>query len=684
MDRYIGKWLDNRYELLEVIGTGGMAIVYKAMCHRLNRYVAVKILKEEYARDDEFRRRFHDESQAVAMLSHPNIVSVYDVSRFGETEYIVMELIDGITLKEYMKMNGPLPWKEALFFSEQIAKALSHAHNRGIIHRDIKPHNIMLLRDGTIKVADFGIARLMMQKQASLTQEALGSVHYVSPEQAKGGRIDSRSDIYSLGVVMYEMLTGKLPFEGDTPISVAIQHINAIPLYPREIDDSIPESMEAITMKAMNPSLSKRYASADELFEDLEKVKSNPNIAFDYNFKDNRQSSGEENEETLKLNSAAILRETSSDRQKASAKDKKEAQRFDGSADANDPDESAKDSRKRTRMAPSIIIAAFIVLIFFGGAMFLIWSLINPAGNAPPSTLKAPDLVGKLYSEVITDEEYQDYNIVEGERQYSEKMAAGVIISQDPKAGDQLLNKNTKITVVISRGSQATNMIDVVGKEYRQAEIELAKANIYYRETYEKSNDTPEGFIIRTDPAAGVLISPDETVVLVISQGKDAKQVVVPSVVGKTEEEARAAIEKAGLIVGIVTPVPSAKPGGQVLVQSIAADTKVDEKTSIDLQISLENEETEPVETGTPPSSETKTPEEETKPVIKTANITINIPATADDVKVTVKLNSVTVHEQTYPGNKGSITVKLTGSGSGFVSVFFNNVLKYEQVVYFQ
>ena len=261
MENYIGRLLDHRYEILEVIGTGGMAVVYKARCHRLNRLVAIKILKDELSEDAEFRRRFHAESQAVAMLSHPNIVNVYDVSHSDNVDYIVMELIDGITLKQYMEQKGVLNWREALHFATQIAKALEHAHSRGIIHRDIKPHNIMILKDGSVKVADFGIARVS-SAQSTLTREALGSVHYISPEQAKGGRIDFRSDLYSLGVVMYEMLTGHPPYDGETPVSVAIQHINAKAIPPRVLNPQIPEGLEQITMHAMAANLDERYESA--------------------------------------------------------------------------------------------------------------------------------------------------------------------------------------------------------------------------------------------------------------------------------------------------------------------------------------------------------------------------------------------------------------------------------------
>ena len=281
MDQYIGRLLDNRYEILEILGTGGMAVVYKARCHRLNRLVAIKILKDEFARDEEFRRRFHAEGEAVAMLSHPNIVQIFDVSTSESANFIVMELIDGISLKQYMEKKGILNWKETLHFSMQIAKGLEHAHSRGIVHRDIKPHNVMVLKNGSVKVMDFGIARVM-NKSNTLTKEALGSVHYISPEQAKGGHTDNRSDLYSLSVVMYEMMAGRPPYDGESAVAVAIQHINGGAPAPSVFNPNIPAGLEQVIMKGMALEIRDRYVSATEMLQDMEEFRKNPGIQFDH------------------------------------------------------------------------------------------------------------------------------------------------------------------------------------------------------------------------------------------------------------------------------------------------------------------------------------------------------------------------------------------------------------------
>ncbi|MEG1620468.1 MAG: protein kinase, partial [Oscillospiraceae bacterium] len=286
MDRYTGKKLDGRYEILELIGVGGMANVYRARDVVDGKIVAVKILKSEFAENEEFLRRFKNESRAIAMLSHDNIVKVYDVSFTEKVHFIVMEFIDGITLKEYIAQQGKLSWKEATYYTMQILRALSHAHDNGIVHRDIKPQNVMLLSDGTIKITDFGIARFARSETKTLTDRAIGSVHYISPEQASGAVIDQRTDLYSVGVVLFEMVTGTLPFDADTPISVALKQIQAVPKRPRELNPEIPEGLEEIVMRAMQKAPSKRYQTAAEMLKDFEEFKKNPSVSFQYDYLD--------------------------------------------------------------------------------------------------------------------------------------------------------------------------------------------------------------------------------------------------------------------------------------------------------------------------------------------------------------------------------------------------------------
>ena len=468
MDQYIGKMLDNRYEILEVIGTGGMAVVYKARCHRLNRLVAIKILRDDLAQDAEFRRRFHDESQAVAMLSHPNIMAVYDVSKSSDLEYIVMELLDGITLKQYMQKKGePLSWKEALHFITQIMKALSHAHGRGIIHRDIKPQNIMVLRDGSIKVADFGIARLASAAQSTLTQEALGSVHYISPEQARGSRIDARSDIYSAGVVLYEMLTGRLPYEGDSPVSVAIQHINSIPLAPRELNPDIPEALEAITMKAMASNVEQRYLSADAMLADLEEFRKNPNINFEYTPADLfTGDAGDEPTQVIETTGRQRIYHTP-----PPAHSRPVGPRED------EPEEDDDDFRGRRRgrsrdhgssLAAPMAVAAIMILIV-GIGVFLWMTFFSDIFNPAVQEHKVPDLRGKTLEEIAKLPEVESgvFSIVEGDTILSDEYPAGQVVKQSPEAEKTVKGNSFTITVNISAGEDSILMPGVVNKELR-------------------------------------------------------------------------------------------------------------------------------------------------------------------------------------------------------------------------
>ena len=571
MDRFIGRMLDGRYEILEIIGVGGMAVVFKAKCHRLNRYVAIKILKDEYMADDELRRQFHDESQAVAMLSHPNIMAVYDVSKTEELEYIVMEMIDGITLKEYLERRGPLSSKEVTIFSTQIAKALEHAHSREIIHRDIKPQNIMLLRDGTLKVADFGIAHVANSQTDRAKGEAIGSVHYVSPEQAKGSDIDNRADLYSFGVVMYEMLTGRLPFEGETPVEVALQHIRSIPLFPSELVEGIPETLERITMKAMNPHLSRRYASATEILNDLEAFRNDSNFKIDLP-ESTPLTSGEDTalDATRKFaNPSQTVQEMLDERNRDEHDNEDESKGFSG----------------------TLIFSLIAVLLFFVGAIYFVVSVINPFGGNEEQKLLAPNLLNKVYQEIKDDPLYADYVLVEGEMIYDDTVPAGTIISQSPAPG-RSVGADKKITLTISRGAKSMTLGTYAGWDTRQVKIILDRNNIPYVLVEEYSEEVEKSLVIRTEPEAGTSVTAETTVTIFVSKGRELLQVVVPNVIGMTESEAIDAFLSVGLLIGDIVPVESAYPVGQVIFQEIPADSLVLEDTAINIQISKGSEQT--------------------------------------------------------------------------------------------
>ena len=570
-DKYVGRILDNRYEILELIGTGGMALVYKARCHRLNRMVAIKILKEDLAGDEEFQRRFYTESQAVAMLSHPNIVAVYDVSRAGNTEYIVMELIEGITLKQYINKKGLLNWKEALHFATQITKALSHAHSRGIIHRDIKPHNIMILKDGSVKVADFGIARLLTVSH-TLTQEALGSVHYISPEQAKGGHVDARSDIYSVGVVMYEMLTSRLPFVGDSAVSVAIQHISAIPLMPRDINPDIPVGLENITMHAMEPDLNMRFTTAEEMLGDLEEFRKNPSIVFNYALSEpeSRLSSQPDglSETRIVPRSASIDKAQAPTVQRAAPqqiqrvtsnnqKSPPEAQRAPGRSDAvpqQRAERSAPPVKGKARHKPdlthdeyraaktrasstSTLIGIFAVLVFLVIVGSFMWNFflrdIFP-GNQQREQITMPSFVNRRFEDIITNTDYTDVFNFSPTEEYSNYVSAGLIISQNPVPERQvsapLPGGRISVQVAVSLGSPPpTLMPDLVGRHWGVARNELINRNLNLDiEAIQVASNEQPGLVIETIPPAGEILARGHTVILRYSGGPDIPMVLVP------------------------------------------------------------------------------------------------------------------------------------------------------------
>lgn len=567
MDQYIGKMLDDRYEILELIGSGGMANVYKARCHRLNRLVAIKILKSDLADNADFRRRFHDESQAVAQLSHANIVSVYDVSTNPDREYIVMELIDGITLKQYMERRGRMDWRESLHFITQIMRGLSHAHSRGIIHRDIKPQNIMVLRDGSVKVADFGIACLANQGQ-TLTQEALGSVHYISPEQARGDRIDARSDIYSAGVVLYEMLTGRLPFEGDSAVSVAIQHLSSVPLAPRDIDPSIPEPLELICMKAMNSDPNKRYASADAMIEDLEKFRRDPSVDMDY-IRQELTAPAADTEPTMPLPTAQVA--------SAVKKHTGELRR-----EREEEEEPPRRDKKSIAIIAGIFAAAVLLVVLL---FKLILGDFGPAGSN--KSYPVPDIRGKTVEEAQEMEGVKDIFLIEVQgTRTTEEYQPGQIVEQDPAAG-RTRKSNLVIQVYVAAEPEKVPMKDLVGMEYRQARVLLTDMGLDLKITTETVSSDKYGAdaVIETVPVADEPLVAGQTVILRVSTGPET--VTVPTFTGQDIANAVQNAQDLGLTVGEITyDTFSFAPQGQVIEQSIKPTNEVHGGTKISFTVS--------------------------------------------------------------------------------------------------
>ena len=652
MDQYIGKMLDNRYEILERIGTGGMAIVYKAKCHRLNRLVAIKILKSDLAQNEEFRRRFNAESQAVAQLSHPNIVSVYDVSRGGDMEYIVMELIDGITLKQYMEKRGQLNWRESLHFITQIMRGLSHAHSRGIIHRDIKPQNIMVLRDGSVKVADFGIACLADSAQ-TLTQEALGSVHYISPEQARGDRPDARSDIYSSGVVLYEMLTGRLPFEGESAVSVAIQHLSSIPLAPREINPDIPEQLELICMKAMAPDLEHRYQSADAMIADLEAFRKNPEVEMKFDLSDLRPEENDEPTRTIRtMPSHTVTIPVHQPERNYPRRERDE-----------DEEPRRAGSGKRGVLVGAVTVAAVAVVIV------LFKTILGSFAPAVVDQYQVPDLYNRTIEEAENDPRIEGvFEIQKAGSEFSADVPEGHILRQDPKKGETRKGSQLVIQVWVSAGEETGEVPDLENKSEQDARILLEKLNKEYNleltveapeELKQFSEEITEGYVIKTEPAQGEILKKGDTVKLILSKGPDIKPVTVLPFVGMSIDSVLSQLESYKLTCDAadVEVVDSDKPGGTIVWQSPASGETVPEWTTIKFRVSA----------GLASSA---------------LPITVDIPQNGKDiVKVEIYVGdepnpqySETVYEA-----DGAVSTTLYGTGRKMVKVYFDGVLDQKQ-----
>ncbi len=588
MDRYIGRLLDNRYEILEVIGIGGMAVVYKARCHRLNRLVAVKILKDDYSKDEEFRRRFHAESQAVAMLSHPNIVSVYDVSTSNGADYIVMELIDGITLKQYMEKKGVLNWKETLHFAIQIGKALDHAHSRGIVHRDIKPHNVMVLKNGSVKVMDFGIARVM-SKSNTLTKEALGSVHYISPEQAKGGRVDSRSDIYSLGVVMYEMMTGRPPYDGESPVAVAIQHINGNAAMPSTLNPNIPGGLEQIIMRAMAKDPANRYPTTGALLLDMDEFRKNPAILFDYNNPSKEldaaaKLSSRREEETMVLPKTAP--QSQEERVQPSRPRPEQPQRKPQRTARRQREEIVEEDERGSKVATAAVILCALVAV--AAVVIFVVAFMNGGLGSQGEVIQVPNFIG-MTQEQITQ---LDVQIRVGDKQHSDTYAKGEIYDQKPVAGD-MIQKGGIVTIYVSLGPKPaektmedlTELTEEAARKFLTTVLGIDENKILVRT--ENSATVAAGLVTRTEPAQDEVLSDDQVVQIWISAGPQIRSEKVPNVKGQSKEAALALLSANGFKNVRIEEVQSNKDKDTVISQSIPAQSTVDVTTEIVLQVAL-------------------------------------------------------------------------------------------------
>ena len=680
MDQYIGKMLDNRYEILECIGTGGMAVVYKARDHRLNRLVAIKILKPELANDADFRRRFHDESQAVAMLSHANIVSVYDVSNSDGMNYIVMELIDGLTLKQYMQRRGtPLNWREAQHFITQIMRALSHAHGRGIIHRDIKPHNIMVLRDGSVKVTDFGIAQLASAAQNTMTQEAIGSVHYISPEQAKGSHVDCRTDIYSAGVVLYEMLTGRLPFEGDAPVAVAIQHIKSIPVPPCDLNPEVPRALEAITMKAMAPELNQRYGSAEEMLDDLKEFRKNPD------FQVAAAPKAEAADEPTMVVPAKVI--TASVRvpverrepERSSQPERKERRREEDEYDYDD-------EPPRQGGALPAVAAVLVILIFIVGMGYFLINFFIKDLFAEAPEYDVPNLLGYTLEQLEQNKSILgDFTLEVKGTIYSTEFPENQICEQSPEANTRVREGDKVITVSVSGGEDNMFMPPVNGWDARQALQKLQnEMGLQVKTEYAPSETITEGYVISYTPIDGIKVERGDEVTIVISTGPEQKQATVIPFINVPIEDVKAQIKQLGLEVGKVDAYYSDEYAeGRVIWQSVNPGDKVDKGTAIDLWVSKGPEEPEP--TPSEALSESDPPVESDAPVeptqdaavpTSTQTITVDLNAYSGSVRVTIIVGEQTIYDNNVDANLNStVSRQVSGSGLQNVSIYINETL---------
>ena len=560
MDKYIGKRLDGRYEIHELIGVGGMANVYRCTDTLDDREVAIKILKDEYLNNEEFIRRFKNESKAIAMLSHQNIVKVYDVSFGDMIQYIVMEYIDGITLKEYIEQQGIIEWRDTLHLTNQILKALQHAHECGIVHRDIKPQNIMLLQDGTIKVTDFGIARFSDKNTRTMTEQAIGSVHYIAPEQARGAATDGKTDIYSVGVMLYEMLTGRLPFDGDSAVTVALMQLQSTPKRPKDVNPGIPLGLEQITMKAMQKMPEQRYSSAAEMLSDIERFRLNPSIVFDYG------SSFVDNQPTKFVSNLK-------DADKSKTRVVEKPVEYKRIEDEDPDDEFIKEHKPSYYVVKGILISTILVCI-----VFFVLALFKGCSSSQAQDVKVPDLVGKTLVEVY---EKNPYNFkFEIESKYDSTQEIGVILEQEPAADSMMVKTGSTITVTVNGTDTEISVPYVTNYKEQDALQALKDKSLMPEIVYVENTKTPKGYAIETFPKAGAKTTIGSTVYVYIANGERTEQVELPSVEGNTLTDAKATLEGLGLTVEVRYDDESKESKDTILSMSPLQYSKV-EKGSV-------------------------------------------------------------------------------------------------------
>lgn len=635
MDKYTGKRLDGRYEIQELIGVGGMAVVYRAYDIIEDKIVAIKILKDEFLGNKEFIRRFKNESKAIAVLSHPNIVKVYDVSFGTKIQYIVMEYIDGTTLKEYISSRKVINWKDALYFVKQILSALNHAHNKGVIHRDIKPQNIMLLKDGTIKVTDFGIARFSSNETQTMTDRAIGSVHYISPEQARGSIIDEKADLYSVGIMLYEMITGKLPFEADNAVSVAIMQMQATPKPPREINPDIPKGLEQIIMHCMEKDPARRYESAEEMVNDIQKLQEDPDTVFKYkHFDDNNPTRYVD-----KLEDVSLKKSNYGD------------------------DYNYKETKKKSKSKVGFIAAGIATVVGLFALLFIFLNYFGSCGNRFSKDVDVPNLIGKTLSEVQENSEYKFVWKIESV--YDSTKPEGIILDQDPLPGSKKIKEDGTITLKVNSPGVLIAIPNVKGLAEDVAKSKLANAGLKYEVLMVMSEDVSEGIVSNVSPQEGSKVTSDTTVKLYVSKGKGEEKVLVPDVINKSLAAAKNEIIAAGLKVSDnVSSEDSDKPKGTVITTDPLPSVLVAKDSTVKIVVS----------TGVKRE--------------KTVEVSVDLPATVKhEVEVTYYVDGglegskkvVPAYNGNYPiyvkGNSGTKTlhVKLDGADYRAYKVDFDN-----------